>query len=161
MSFFLRRKTLHRVEAKPLQSDTGGLKKFSVDTIAPFFRRGVLLDVAAHLGKDALPTDFSVTPAHLDAAAKAQRVTNRKGDVILLRTGWARYWNDAGRYITGGQGVVASGPGPQIAGARAGSANAESWLSGPIRSRSSEFPIPRCRCTCTYSWRAEFTSSKP
>jgi kynurenine formamidase len=52
------------VEAKPVQSDTGGLKKYSVDTIAPFFRRGVLLDIAAQAGKEALPTDFAITPAH-------------------------------------------------------------------------------------------------
>jgi kynurenine formamidase len=41
--------------------------------------------------------------------------------VVLLRTGWARFWANAGRYITGGKGTVASSPGPELDGAR--------WLS--------------------------------
>ena len=40
----------------------------------------------------------------------------RKGDVALLRTGWARFWNDAARYIR-----QTRGPGPEEPGAR--------WLS--------------------------------
>ncbi len=42
-------------------------------------------------------------------------------DTIVLLTGWARFWNDASRYITGGKGTQAAGPGPEIEGAR--------WLS--------------------------------
>ncbi len=108
-------------EVKALQSDGGGVQKHSVDTIAPILRRGVLLDVAAHLKHEALPVNFAITPEHLDEAAKAQNVSIAQGDVVLLRTGWARFWNDAGRYITGGKGTVASGPGPELAAAR--------WLS--------------------------------
>jgi kynurenine formamidase len=108
-------------EVKALQSDAGGVQKHSVDTIAPMLRRGVLLDVAAHLKHDALATDFAITAEHLESAAKAQDISIEKGDVVLLRTGWARYWNDAARYITGGKGAVASGPGPELEAAR--------WLS--------------------------------
>lgn len=109
------------VEARPMQSATGGLQKYSIDTIAPFFRRGVLLDIAAHVGQEALATDFVITPAHLEATAKAQKVAIEAGDVVLLRTGWAKFWHDAPRYISGGHGLGAAGPGPKIAGAR--------WLS--------------------------------
>jgi kynurenine formamidase len=108
-------------EVKALQSDAGGVQKHSVDTVAPILRRGVLLDVAAHLKHEALPVDFSITPDHLESAAKAQNVSIAKGDVVLVRTGWGRFWEDAARYITGGKGNVASGPGPEIAAAR--------WLS--------------------------------
>ncbi|MSU65612.1 MAG: cyclase family protein [Opitutus sp.] len=107
--------------AKPLQSDTQGLGKYSIDTIAPFLRRGVMLDLAALLGKRALPTDFVVTPQHLEQAAKAQKVSVSKGDIVVLRTGWATYWNEVTRFITGGRGVAAAGPGPGLPGAR--------WLS--------------------------------
>ena len=109
------------VKVKNIQSDAGGVGKYSVDTVAPILRRGVLLDVAGHLKQDALPTDFAVTPQHLESAARAQKVAIGKGDVVLLRSGWARFWNDAGRYITGGAGNVASGPGPELEAAR--------WLS--------------------------------
>ncbi len=109
------------VEVKALQSDSGGIAKHSVDTIAPILRRAVMLDVPALLKMDALPTDFTITPDHLEAAAKVQGIAVQEGDVVLLRTGWARYWNDAARYITGGQGAHPAGPGPELEGAR--------WLS--------------------------------
>jgi kynurenine formamidase len=113
---------LHQgIDVKCRQSDAGGIQEYSVDTLEPIFRRGVLLDIAAQAGHDALPTGFSITAEHLAAAAAAHKVHIEKGDVVLLRTGWARYWNDAARYITGGQGAAASGPGPELDGAR--------WLS--------------------------------
>jgi len=65
--------------------------------------------------------DFAITPDHLEGAAHAEQVEIQKGDVVLLRTGWASYWNDGARYITGGSGAVPAGPGPQIDAAR--------WLS--------------------------------
>ncbi|HYL38762.1 MAG TPA: cyclase family protein [Bryobacteraceae bacterium] len=110
------------IEARSVQSNGGGVLKHSVDTIAPILRRGVLIDVAGHLGQDALPADFAITSGHLESAVKAQNVAIGKGDVVLLRTGWARFWNDAARYITGGKGTVARGPGPELDAAR--------WLSG-------------------------------
>ena len=36
-----------------------------------------------------------ITPEHLDAAARAEGVEVRAGDVVLVRTGWARFWEDA------------------------------------------------------------------
>ncbi len=89
------------------QSYTGGLERLSVDTIAPILRRGVLLDIASLEKKDVLPVDFLITPEHLDAAARAQGVDVHAGDVVLIRTGWARYWEDAARFI-----AQVRGPGP-------------------------------------------------
>jgi len=99
-----------------LQSYVGGLRQHSVDTITPILRRGVLLDIAAALGGEPLTVDFEVKPEHLDAAVSAQGVEIRAGDVVLLRTGWARYFEDARRYVHD-----AHGPGPSLAGAQ--------WLS--------------------------------
>ena len=109
------------VEAKTVQSDGGGVEQHSVDTIHPIVRRGVLLDIAAECHSEALPPDFTITPEHLESAARAENVAIQDGDVVLLRTGWARFWNDAARYITGGHGMNATGPGPEVDGAR--------WLS--------------------------------
>jgi len=108
-------------EARGLQSDTGGIGLHSVDTIDPFVRRGVLLDIASHLGHEVLPVDFAITPSHLESTARAQGTSIERGNVVLLRTGWARYWHEPARYISGGHGFSAAGPGPQLAGAR--------WLS--------------------------------
>ena len=103
--------------AAEVQSYAGGLERLTVDSIAPILRRGVLLDIAGQAGTDALPADFEITPKHLEAAAAAHGVDIRSGDVVLLRTGWARFWDDAARFI-----AQVRGPGPGEAGAR--------WLSG-------------------------------
>ncbi|HUI58471.1 MAG TPA: cyclase family protein [Bryobacteraceae bacterium] len=100
-------------EAAGLQSYAGGLSRHGIDTVAPILRRGVLLDIARQLALDALPPDFEITPAHLEAAANR---SIHPGDVVLLRTGWARYWNDAARFI-----AEVHGPGPALPAAQ--------WLS--------------------------------
>ena len=110
----------HAVER--LQSYSGGLEKFSVDTIAPILRRGVLLDVARVVAGDVaggaegaapLPEDCEITPEQLEAACKTEI---RHGDVVLLRTGWARYFEDARQFVNDTR-----LPGPGLAAAR--------WLS--------------------------------
>jgi kynurenine formamidase len=98
------------VDVAPAQSYGGGVREYSVDTIAPILRRGVLLDLAPG---DPLPADCEITP---DMLARAQRSEIRAGDVVLLRTGWARYFEDARRFVNDTR-----EPGPAIAGAR--------WLS--------------------------------
>lgn len=103
-------------DASGLQSYAGGIERFSIDTVQPIFRRGVLLDIARLLAVEALPVDFKIAPRHLDCALDAAAVTIQPGDVVLLRTGWSRYWNDPARFIS-----QVHSPGPGIEGAR--------WLS--------------------------------
>jgi kynurenine formamidase len=109
------------MDATAVQSDGGGIREHSVDNIAPILRRGVLLDIAGRENVDALATEFSIGADRMEDTARLQGVEIRKGDVVLLRTGWARYWNDPVRYVAGGKGAVAAGPGPELEGAR--------WLS--------------------------------
>jgi kynurenine formamidase len=97
-------------EAAHAQSYAGGLTRHSIDTIAPIVRRGVLLDVA---GANPLAEDYTITPEDLARAARAEI---REGDIVLIRTGWARYFADAKKFIS-----EVRGPGPAIDGAR--------WLS--------------------------------
>lgn len=103
-------------EVRSLQTYGGGLQRLTVDTIAPILRRGVLLDVAGQQNTDALPADFEITPDHLEQAANVQGVTIQAGDVVVLRTGWARFWEDASRFV-----AQVHGPGPGELAAR--------WLS--------------------------------
>src|SRR5260370_14568013 len=56
------------VEVKALQSDSGGIAKHSVDTIAPILRLAVMQDVPPLFKMDELPTDFTIPPDHLAAA---------------------------------------------------------------------------------------------
>ncbi len=109
------------VEAATVQNESSGFAKLGVDTIAPILRRGVLLDVATQMQLDALPTDFVITPDHLEMALRTAQTSIKEGDVVLLRTGWARYFSNPRQFVAGGHGHAVAGPGPELEGAR--------WLS--------------------------------
>jgi len=95
------------------QSHSTGIGALSIDTVTAVIRRGVMLDIAAAQGVESLAEDFVIAPEHLDAAAARQKTRVEAGDVVLLRTGWGRFWNDAARYIS-----EVRGPGPELPGAR-------------------------------------------
>ena len=58
--------------------------------------RGVLLDVAKYKGQDPLPAKYWITLDDLQNTAKAQNVEIRKGDILLIRTGWRKMWDQPG-----------------------------------------------------------------
>jgi kynurenine formamidase len=97
---------------EPRQSATAGVKPHSVDTIEPVLRRGLLFDVAGHQRLDALPEDFAITPGHLEEISAKNGIDVREGDVVLIRTGWARSWDNAHRFVTANHGRNVTGPGP-------------------------------------------------
>jgi kynurenine formamidase len=55
--------------------------------------RGVLLDVARHLGVDRLPDDLEIDSTLLETVAQAQDVAVGPGDILLLRTGVLPSWD--------------------------------------------------------------------
>ncbi len=69
-----------------LQPD--GVTRFGTHLLPPIVTRGVLLDVAALEGVDLLPAGTAINRTRLEAAAKRQGVEIRKGDVVILHTGW-------------------------------------------------------------------------
>ncbi len=105
--------------ADEVQSYAGGLRVHTAESIAPIVRRGVLLDAAGPDGP--LRADAVLTAEALQGIAERQGTRIQSGDVVLIRTGWAQYWEDATRYINAVRGTPA-GPGPDLGGAR--------WLSG-------------------------------
>ena len=91
-----------------------GMSNLGADEIGPIVRRGVLLDIAGLESVDALPEDFEITAEHLGRAS--DNIEIAQGDIVVLRTGWAKFFPDAKRYINN---TIA--PGPALEGAR--------WLS--------------------------------
>lgn len=72
-------------------SDVGprGAMHCSIDKMAKgIVGRGVLLDVARLKGVDWMQAGEVITPDDLDAAAAAQHVEVRSGDIVYFRTGW-------------------------------------------------------------------------
>jgi kynurenine formamidase len=58
--------------------------------------RGVLLDVAKYKGADPLPSGYWISLEDLQNTAKAQKVEIEKGDILLIRTGWRKMWDEPG-----------------------------------------------------------------
>lgn len=65
-------------------------------TLPGFTGRGVLLDLPRLHGLNRLPADHAVTPEELDACEEAQGVRVRRGDAVLVRTGWLAHGQEHG-----------------------------------------------------------------
>lgn len=68
-------------------SSFGAAKGGIEHTKEKFVGRGVLLDIARHLGMDWLPDGFAITSELLDACCESQGVEVRRGDYLIIRTG--------------------------------------------------------------------------
>lgn len=89
---------------------SSGARRCGIDKLGPLVGRGVLLDVAGHVGKQALPVDFCIGGEILAAVAAAAGVEVGVGDIVLLRTGWlGRHGDDEDAYFAGEPGLDASG----------------------------------------------------
>lgn len=95
------------IDAAGAQSNHG-LTALGIETVAPIFCRGVLLDVALVRGLDVLEPGYEVTAEDLAAAETAAGVTVGAGDAVLIRTGWAAHWDDPDVF----RGQVGGAPGP-------------------------------------------------
>ena len=118
-----------------------GLTKLDISQIPPMVARGVLIDVAKHLGVSHLSAAQPISTQDLQSAMTEQNITVREGDVILLHTGYTdafleadpQLWgstipgitNDAARFLaslkplavgadTWGLGAVPPAPGDKV-----------------------------------------------
>ncbi|HSF84724.1 MAG TPA: cyclase family protein [Acidimicrobiia bacterium] len=92
----------------------GRFEESGVHTVAPFIGRGVLLDIPAARGVDALPAGEEVTAADVADAEASLPAPIRQGDGVLIRTGWGANWEAGDAYLGKESGVP--GPGPEAAG---------------------------------------------
>ena len=96
----------------------GKYVELGVHTIEPMMRRGVLLDVAGARDTVQLEGGYEITVADLEDAEQRQGSPVRAGDVVLIRTGWGRLFEEGAAYTGAESGV----PGVSEDGAR--------WLAG-------------------------------
>ena len=92
----------------PVAVTDGRYASHGIDEVAPLVCRGVLVDVPTLRGVERLPAAEPVTAADLRDA------DIRRGDVVLIRTGWAQLWHDPDAYLGAASGV----PGLAVDGAR-------------------------------------------
>lgn len=76
-----------------------GFTKHGVEEIPPIVSTGVLLDVAAKEGIRSLEPGRVVTATDFDECCERQGVRVEVGNVLLVRLGNARYWDDEERYL--------------------------------------------------------------
>ena len=89
---------------------TTGLTKLSIDKLPPIVSRGVMLDMAKHLGHDILPAGTAFNSKAIKAAAKAQKVSIESGDVVLFHTGWLNVADtDKEKFMAGQPGLGVDG----------------------------------------------------
>jgi kynurenine formamidase len=82
-----------------------GPTRAEASSIAPFVTRGVLVDMAAARGESALPAGYVIPLAEFQAAAQAQGVEFRRGDAVLVHTGYLGTWNDGDPAAHKGAGI--------------------------------------------------------
>jgi kynurenine formamidase len=85
------------IDVTPQVQTSTGFTQAGVETVPPLVGRGVLLDLAGAYG-DLLPPRSLIAPADLDACALHQGTRVEPGDVVLVRTGYGRFWRDQPRY---------------------------------------------------------------
>ncbi len=88
-----------------------GFTRLGIQNVGAVVTRGVLIDIAALKGVDMLPDTYEITVQDLEQALSKQRVQLRRGDAVVIHTGWGRLWGkDNARYqaTNPGIGVAAS-----------------------------------------------------
>jgi kynurenine formamidase len=103
--------------AVEVQRGGRGLQQHGMEVVPPIVARGVLLDVPTYRGTDLLPGASPVSAEELDAVASRQGTEVRAGDVVLIRTGWMRHWEDPAAF----RGDATGEPGPD--------ASAAEWMA--------------------------------
>jgi kynurenine formamidase len=78
-----------------------GFTQHGVEQIPPIVAPGVLLDMTAHFGVDALAAGYTIRAAELEACCLRQGTAIEAGDVVLVYTGNEHAWGDAERYLAG------------------------------------------------------------
>ena len=65
-----------------------GLTKLGTHAVPPLVGRGVILDMAKQAGVDVMAAGQSFGSTEIKAAAEAQGIILRDGDIVLFHTGW-------------------------------------------------------------------------
>ncbi len=86
------------VKVTPDVETPWGFKKSGAEEFKPLIARGILVDVAAAVS-DPMPEEHDIMLSEFKRALDNEGVAVEKGDVVLVRTGYGKYWlNDLAKY---------------------------------------------------------------
>lgn len=80
-----------------------GWTRTGAETIPPIIARGVMIDVKSLKG--VLPKNYRITASDLQEALEKQQVVLKPGDVVVIRTGQAEFYEDADHYLDNYPGI--------------------------------------------------------
>jgi kynurenine formamidase len=73
---------------------------YGTEEIPIYFTRAILLDIPAYKGLDILPARYGITAADLEGCMRWEGVEINRGDAVLVRTGYSRYFTtDKEKYL--------------------------------------------------------------
>ena len=81
------------IEAASVQDYLMGLTKLSIEETPPIIARGILLDIPRSKQIDVLDKGFPINQKDIQETVRLEGIKIKSGDVVLIRTGWARYWD--------------------------------------------------------------------
>lgn len=94
------------------QEHLGDFGPTTADTCAipPIVGRGLLIDVAGHLGVEVLPGNHIITLDEIQGALDRQNSEIKPGDSVLIRTGYLSIWDteEGPKYFGSGIGIEAA-----------------------------------------------------
>lgn len=82
-----------------------GWQVAGAEKIPPLVARGVMIDVAAAKGLDMLPDGYRITRNDLVTALTKQHTKLHEGDVVLIRTGRMKVYEDTQAYMANPPGL--------------------------------------------------------
>lgn len=90
--------------------ESNGIKIFGTESIPPIVTRGVLLDMTRIFGSDPIIPGTPINTPEIKEALKSQDLVIKKGDVVLLHTGWLdTMYQDSENYILSESGLGVDG----------------------------------------------------
>lgn len=75
-----------------------GFSVHGIEKAEPLVGRGVLLDAAGCQEAETLTKYHEITSAELEECCRRQNLEIRRGDTVLVRTGYGKFWNSPERY---------------------------------------------------------------
>ncbi len=82
-----------------------GWKKTGAETIPPIIARGVLIDIPAYKNVTVLENNYRINSDDLKGALQKQNISLQEGDVVVIRTGQAAFYNNADKYLDNYPGI--------------------------------------------------------
>lgn len=83
-----------------------GLRELGIEHVPSLITRGICIDVANRDGGDYLEVGRALGPDDLQAELVRRGLRIKAGDVVLIRTGWSRFYkSDKERYVSGEPGI--------------------------------------------------------